>query len=236
MADRGRSTTLSDQTPYNRHGTLTSMDPATDWVTRDGYACLDFDGSNDYVSTPATGVVSSYAQRTIMGWLRIGSTGANQALWGSGRTTGLSGAFLRISSANKVQYFENSGAYNVAGATSLTTGVWYHVAAARTVNGVIIYLNGKEDGTDSSRSAATDTQDTTDLIGAIWSSGSVANNFTGHIASVSLYAGTQPAALIQLAASRIGIEFERTRIRTRATAAAAPPSSTSGNLLLLGVG
>jgi len=38
-----------DQSGYRNDGTLTNMDPATDWVmTEKGWA-LDFDGSNDYV-------------------------------------------------------------------------------------------------------------------------------------------------------------------------------------------
>ena len=42
--------TLFDQSGYGNDGTLTNMDPATDWMmTEKGWA-LDFDGSNDYVN------------------------------------------------------------------------------------------------------------------------------------------------------------------------------------------
>jgi hypothetical protein len=44
----------NDSSIYRNHGTLTNMDPATDWVWSPilGRWALDFDGSNDYIPTP----------------------------------------------------------------------------------------------------------------------------------------------------------------------------------------
>ena len=39
---------LRDVSGYGNDVTLTSMDPATDWIVDDGRYALDFDGSNDY--------------------------------------------------------------------------------------------------------------------------------------------------------------------------------------------
>ena len=41
---------LIDRSGYGNHGTLTNMDPGTDWVPSGGKLALDFDVSNDYVS------------------------------------------------------------------------------------------------------------------------------------------------------------------------------------------
>jgi len=60
------------------HGTLTNMDPATDWVRgghRGGSGALDFDGTNDYVSAPALDAPFLGAL-TISVWSRI-DTGSN---------------------------------------------------------------------------------------------------------------------------------------------------------------
>ena len=46
---------LHDLSRYGNWGTLTNMDPPTDWVIDGGQYALDFDGSNDYVSTTADG-------------------------------------------------------------------------------------------------------------------------------------------------------------------------------------
>jgi hypothetical protein len=43
---------LRDVSENENHGTLTNMDPATDWVTTSKGLALDFDGVNDYVEVP----------------------------------------------------------------------------------------------------------------------------------------------------------------------------------------
>lgn len=52
--EEGTGLTVSDRTANARHGTLTNMDPGTDWVqAADGSWSLDFDGNDDYVNVPA---------------------------------------------------------------------------------------------------------------------------------------------------------------------------------------
>lgn len=46
----GAGSTLHDASRWQRHGTLTAMDPATDWVVDDNCLALDYDGSDDRVS------------------------------------------------------------------------------------------------------------------------------------------------------------------------------------------
>jgi hypothetical protein len=52
------TTTLNDLVGSN-NGTLTNMDPATDWPVSDGKAALDFDGANDYVNCGTGGAVGT---------------------------------------------------------------------------------------------------------------------------------------------------------------------------------
>jgi len=47
--DRSRSTRVTDFSGSNNHGTLTNMDPATDWVASQGKIALDIDQVDDYV-------------------------------------------------------------------------------------------------------------------------------------------------------------------------------------------
>lgn len=49
LFNEGSGTQLTDYSGSNNHGTLTSMDPSTDWVAGLKGTALDFDGSNDYV-------------------------------------------------------------------------------------------------------------------------------------------------------------------------------------------
>ena len=46
--------TLRDWSGRGNHGTLTNMDPGTDWVASQGRYALDLDGSNDRVEIPAS--------------------------------------------------------------------------------------------------------------------------------------------------------------------------------------
>lgn len=58
--------TLRDWSGLANHGTLTSMDPATDWVVSGGKNALDFDGSNDYV--PVVLPIGGLFQVTVSVW------------------------------------------------------------------------------------------------------------------------------------------------------------------------
>ena len=70
---------LIDRSGYGNHGTLTNMDPGTDWVLSGGKGALDFDGVNDTVSlgtssrlTPASITFSCWYCRTAS-WAFSGS-------------------------------------------------------------------------------------------------------------------------------------------------------------------
>ncbi len=54
--DETGGTTANDSSGNNRHGTLVSMDPASDWVTGPFGNALDFDGGNDRVNVPSNAV------------------------------------------------------------------------------------------------------------------------------------------------------------------------------------
>jgi hypothetical protein len=60
------SNQLVDYSANNNHGTLTSMDAASDWVASQGKMALDFDGSNDRVSVQLTGPITNTI--TIAAW------------------------------------------------------------------------------------------------------------------------------------------------------------------------
>jgi len=65
---------LHDHSRRNNWGTLTNMDPATDWVVSGGQYALDFDGVNDYVghgNVLNDVVVGTSAQFTISQWINV---------------------------------------------------------------------------------------------------------------------------------------------------------------------
>lgn len=121
--------TFRDCSGFGNHGTLTNMDPGTDWVISGGRYALDFDGSNDYVSVPNPAALDfGTGDFTISLWAFMRST-----------TTGI------IFSRNYVSSFEilSTGSYfqgyvsNVYSDTSatFTLNTWTHVSLRRA-NGV----------------------------------------------------------------------------------------------------
>tara|TARA_Y100000590_G_scaffold134233_1_gene153560 strand:- start:1558 stop:2442 length:885 start_codon:yes stop_codon:yes gene_type:complete len=65
----GGGSVLRDVSGRGHNGTLTNMDPATDWVTSRHGGTLDFDGSDDYVLTDITR--GSWSEVTVSFWFNI---------------------------------------------------------------------------------------------------------------------------------------------------------------------
>mgnify|MGYP003345346180 CR=1 FL=1 len=63
---------LHDFSKNNNWGTLTNMDPATDWVVNGDQYSLDFDGVNDVV-TMTPGIVTGTQAFTMSAWARLNS-------------------------------------------------------------------------------------------------------------------------------------------------------------------
>lgn len=119
---------LHDMSRRSNWGTLTNMDPPTDWVVRDGQYALDFDGANDYVTAGTSGFVG-LTQVTIATWVRLTST-ADEMIFNLRPTNTI------------LNLFVNAGVVNVRGASvggvlvaapAGITNNWRHLAA--TING-----------------------------------------------------------------------------------------------------
>jgi hypothetical protein len=64
---------LRDVSGNRNHGTLTSMDPATDWVTTSRGLALDFDGVDDHVEVGTNEPLEGKYENTFGGWVRFSS-------------------------------------------------------------------------------------------------------------------------------------------------------------------
>lgn len=146
-----RTLRYADSSPYGNHGTLTNMDPPTDWVWSSelGRWVLDFDGSNDLVNLPNSNVIfpSGASAGTIVAMVwpsslflagRIYSFvnmsgGSAFAITGGERSSRFSG-FLRNFSNGLIQ---------IDSTETYSGGYWYGIAlTAETSNGNL-YIDGK---------------------------------------------------------------------------------------------
>jgi hypothetical protein len=120
---------LHDHSRRSNWGTMTNMDPPTDWVVQDGQYALDFDGANDYVAAGTSGFVN-LTQVTIATWVRLTST-ADEMIFNVRPTNTI------------LNFFVFAGGVNLrggGGALTLTVAVpagltnnWRHLVA--TING-----------------------------------------------------------------------------------------------------
>jgi hypothetical protein len=114
----------------------TSGTPANYW---------DFDGSNDYVSTPDLLNVNTY---TVSGWISADSTG--DTWFKSGDSTNGDTFIGMTGSKASVTSYYTGGADSLNGSTDVPSG-WNHVVAIRdaSTSTLKIYLNGTLDGSMS---------------------------------------------------------------------------------------
>jgi len=171
--NEGRGAEAGDFSGQANHGTLTNMDPSTDWVNGKRGGALDFNesGTNDEVVI-ATGfpALASGDSATISGWIKNRRTSGIGSIFGFGAGGDNPILALNIANENIGGWIETdtSGQKTLtADGTKLIIGEWSHVVAVfdRTNNQAIRYLNGVQTGTIDDISAQTGQISTLGVIG-----------------------------------------------------------------------
>ena len=148
--------TLLDRSGRGRHGTLTNMDAASDWVASPGGWALDFDGVDDNVPTGIEGtkfippgqpfslslwVYLSGVQPSTAGGYLISDFNA------AGSDCSLS---IRVFRDNSIDAFTNSQGHDLIRGGSITTDAWFHVVfVARSEANKELYVDGVSVGTST---------------------------------------------------------------------------------------
>lgn len=139
--------TLYDWSGYGRHGTLTDMDPATDWVASPHGSVLDFDGADDQVAVVPKFL--SVAEWTIWalirpdgGWdnseaaddyaIEIGSNAENRSL-------------LYLNDDGTIRHLSNKAGVVRIAATSQTSWPEEYLSIIGTSDAALVrvYVNGE---------------------------------------------------------------------------------------------
>ena len=148
LSPRG-GTVLRDLSGRGNHGTLTNMDPETDWVTRGGKQALDFDGSNDIVIASARSAQASVESGiwTLSTWIYSRGSGVHHAT--SIGTSG-TGFLLHFDNGQKIQTNANGntegGKVFQSTNSCITRNVWMHLVYRMDANGMRYWANGVEQG------------------------------------------------------------------------------------------
>ncbi len=165
LFNEGRGDKLWDASGRGHTGTLTGMDPTTDWVAGPHGHALDFDGTDDRVIVgPEAGINLGTANACVVSY-RHNTFGSDVLVAHKSQSDG--GYFLGFSSGNV--YYAASGAY-VGVAHDISAGQEVWLAVSRQGTAVTFYKNGVQLGTVQTLSASNDLRIST--IGSYWSGGS----------------------------------------------------------------
>jgi hypothetical protein len=196
--------TLRDWSAYKNHGTLTNMDPGTDWVASEGRYALDFDGSNDYVTMGSPSILRINSSVTVSAWVLPRLTSQlGIAVHGSGAQVYFGLIFSAVS--NQKLSFWNSGSAAITAPNTTPLNEWVHFAGARSSVGVELFINGQSVAT-AAGSSGNGSASLEMVLGRFGSFGGYTSS--SQIAEVSIHNRALSPNEIRLLASRRGIAYE----------------------------
>lgn len=153
--DDGAGLSASDSSNNNNSGTLTNMDPGTDWVLGEIGGALDFDGVDDYVEIANNSSLNSMTNITITAWIKADTIQSDtyNTIVRRDPTSGISRTLYNLDlSTGKLRLTfigsESSDVTFGTGTTDLRDGSWHHVAIVRDDSGsnnAYGYVDGSEE-------------------------------------------------------------------------------------------
>ncbi|MBI2624582.1 LamG domain-containing protein [Candidatus Parcubacteria bacterium] len=150
----GVGATATDFSGQKNHGTLTNMDPSTDWVNGRLGKALDFDGSNDYVNAGGTVVSGVTNKLSVSAWVRNGLTNQGEFFVGNHQiNAGLyDWGLYNAAAVNVYSFFIKNTSETVVNSNSVTlaaVNVWFHVVGVYDGANTRIYINGVQEDSDA---------------------------------------------------------------------------------------
>ena len=134
-----------DRSGRSTHGTLTLMNPATDWVVSGGKGALTFDGVDGFVNFGNVSALNSLPLSFSCWYRPSGITGARTIF--EKYSAGPAGVFC-FQNASAISFqMGGSGPTNRVTGGTLVAGEWYHVAATVSSTLTTLYLNSVSVGT-----------------------------------------------------------------------------------------
>jgi hypothetical protein len=206
---------LFDHSVYGNHGTLTDMDPASDWVVSGGKGALDFDGYDDYIDFGSPQALAN-SKTSISVWIKPSSLVGYRLIYGLNNFPK-----LYIDPSGRIVLFSDDAANTI-----LSNNVWTHVVATSDGANTRYFLNGISDGVVANMPWSISASTT--LIGKDTASNS--QFFFGQLDDIRVYNRALTPSEIQLLATRRGVAYESKR-RLAVRSGAASPSGTLAKTL-----
>lgn len=149
-------TVLVDCTAGRNNGTLTNMVPTEDFIADGQYPALDFDGTNDSVTTTSVqqsiGAIPATKSIAMSVWIRNNdSTTGYRGIWGFSSSTN-NNPYWIIGTQNagrnvilSVRSDTGSGSINHTGSRTTNSNQWTHIYVSQSTTQTAIYVNGQLD-------------------------------------------------------------------------------------------
>ncbi len=148
-----------------------------------------FDGTDDYVVLTDVGTngIDTTGDLSIVGWINLNATNANQAIISNDSNSSSAGINLYVHSSNQLRFGGGSAGTQVTGSTGkFTTGTWYHVAVVKSGTNCSLYVDGVQDGSTQTDWGTIDGQAQA-TIGAQYSGSAYGDDFNGKIDDLAIY-------------------------------------------------
>jgi len=149
-----------------------------------GYYSNYFDGTGDYLTTPASAAFDFHGDWTFECWVYpTAITGYHTFLsqWG-----GTNNIFIWKMNSSGRMYLENLSTAITATSTTIVVNKWQHIALTRSSDTIRMFVNGVVDATTASRSGVYYTSTDAMYVG----SSQVAEPYTGYISNMRVLNGT----------------------------------------------
>jgi hypothetical protein len=135
------------------HGTLTNMDPGTDWVgpqgRRGGWGALSFDGTDDSVQMPQSTILKPTTAITAAAWVRAADVHDTQPVltWDGGSVDAYRLQLKDAGGVDSVTFLIGTTAATktYTAGTKFLNGTWYHLVGTYDGANVRIYVDGIEE-------------------------------------------------------------------------------------------
>ena len=134
---------LIDRSGYGNHGTLTNMDPGTDWVPSGGKLALDFDNTDDRVDIAVLSAINSGEVSFSFWYYPFSVTGLN-TIFNNWSATVVSVGFYCFRNGTSIIFQQESSGFRVTTGAILTANTWHHIVCRRAngTGGLRVFCNG----------------------------------------------------------------------------------------------
>jgi hypothetical protein len=134
---------LMDRSGRGNHGTLTNMDPASDWVVSEGKGALDFDGANDFIECGSS-IRVDLVRCSFSLWLRVKTLSGGRekryfSLYAGGPTLWRSFSNANIS-------IVHGGTIDLQTSASYSSTAMSHIVCTVSGSSITLFQNGLQIG------------------------------------------------------------------------------------------